>query len=76
MMDSSKPLSILSHVGGTPLLMIASHSKNGLDDYVKIVDWLKRVAGHVEQSPRRKRIPMIGRSIKKSADRGSSCSNG
>jgi hypothetical protein len=48
MMDSTKPLSILSHVGGTPLLMIASHSKNGIDDYVKIVDWLKRVAGHAE----------------------------
>ncbi|HEX4412735.1 MAG TPA: hypothetical protein VH107_03845 [Lacipirellulaceae bacterium] len=48
MMDSSKPLSILSHVGGTPLFMIASHSKSGLDDYVKFADWLKRVAGHAE----------------------------
>ena len=35
MMDSTKPLSILSHVGGTPLLMVASRSKNGIDDYVK-----------------------------------------
>jgi len=49
MMDSSKPLSILSHVGGTPLIMLASHSKNGLDDYVKIVDWLKRVAVPAEK---------------------------
>jgi hypothetical protein len=54
MMDSTKPLSILSHVGGTPLLMLASRSKNGLDDYVKIVDWLKRVAGHVEQIAEKK----------------------
>ena len=35
MMDSSKPLSILSHVGGTPLLLVASRSKNGVDDYSK-----------------------------------------
>src|SRR4051812_22728112 len=54
MMDGSKPLSILSHVGGTPLLMIASRSKNGVDDYTKLVDWLKRVAGHVEQIAEKK----------------------
>jgi hypothetical protein len=48
MLDSSKPLSILNHVGGTPLLMMASRSKNGTEDYVKLVDWLKRVAGHAE----------------------------
>jgi hypothetical protein len=48
MLESSKPLSILNHVGGTPLLMIASHSKNGIEDYEKIVTWLKRIAGHAE----------------------------
>lgn len=49
MMDSSKPLSILKHVGGNPLLLIASRSKNDAEDYVQLVDWLKRIAGHVEK---------------------------
>ena len=33
MMDSSKPLTILSHVGGSPLLLIASRSKQNIEDY-------------------------------------------
>src|SRR5262249_44874398 len=48
MMDSTKPLSILSHVGATPLLVVAARSKDKIDDYVKLVDWLKRIAGHAE----------------------------
>ena len=33
MMDSSKPLTILNHVGGNPLLFVASRSKDNVEDY-------------------------------------------
>ncbi len=54
MMDSGKPLSILKHVGGNPLLLFASRSKNDVEDYVQLVDWLKRIAGHVEKIAEKK----------------------
>lgn len=53
-LDASKPLSILGHVGGSPLFLFASHSKNSIDDYVAVVDWLKRIAGHVEKIAEKK----------------------
>jgi hypothetical protein len=49
MMDSSKPLSILKHVGGNPALVIASRLKESLEDYDRLVEWLKRTATHVEK---------------------------
>ena len=49
MMDSSKPLTILSHVGGSPLLFVASRSKDTVDDYDEAVAWLKQTAEHVEK---------------------------
>ncbi len=54
MMESAKPLTILSHVGGSPLLLIASRSKNGVDDYNQLVTWLKRIAGHAEKVAEKK----------------------
>ncbi len=54
MMDSSKPLTILSHVGGSPLLLIASRSKENIDDYNEFVAWLKRIAGHAEKLAEKK----------------------
>ncbi len=54
MMDGSKPLSILSHVGGNPLLLFASRSKNSVEDYTQLVDWLKRIAGHAEKIAEKK----------------------
>jgi hypothetical protein len=54
MMESTKPLTILSHVGGNPLLLIASRSKNGIDDYNQLVAWLKRIAGDVEKIAEKK----------------------
>ncbi|MCC7474306.1 MAG: hypothetical protein IT425_02830 [Pirellulales bacterium] len=48
LMDSSKPLTILNHVGGNPALLVASRSKNDLGDYDKLVGWLKRFGGHLE----------------------------
>lgn len=54
MMDSSKALSILNHVGSNPLLLFASRSKNSVEDYTQLVDWLKRIAGHVEKIAEKK----------------------
>jgi len=54
MMDSSKPLSILKHVGGNPVLLVASRSKENAEDYTQAVDWLKRLAGHLEQIAEKK----------------------
>jgi hypothetical protein len=54
MMESAKPLTILSHVGGNPLLLIASRSRNGVEDYSQLVTWLKRIAGHAEKIAEKK----------------------
>jgi hypothetical protein len=54
MMDSSKPLSILHHVGSNPLLMVASRSKQNIEDYEQSVAWLKKMAGHVEEVAKEK----------------------
>jgi len=49
MADSSRPLTILNHAGGSPALVIASRSKENIEDYDETVAWLKRTAPHVEQ---------------------------
>jgi hypothetical protein len=49
MMDGSKPLTILSHAGGAPALVIGARSQGGGDEYEKTVSWLKRTAPHVEK---------------------------
>lgn len=49
MMDSSKPLTILNHVGGSPMAMVASRSNDTVEDYDEAVAWLRRTARHVEQ---------------------------
>ena len=49
MADSSKPLTILGHVGGSPLVVIASRSKQNIRDYEEGVAWLKKTAEHVEK---------------------------
>jgi hypothetical protein len=49
MMDSSRPLTILNHAGGTPALVIGARSKESVADYEKAVAWLKRTAPHVEK---------------------------
>ena len=57
MMDSSKPLTILSHVGGSPLLLFASRSKQNIQDYEEAVAWLKKTAVHVEKIAEEKSEP-------------------
>jgi hypothetical protein len=49
MLDSSKPLSILSHVGGNPLVLLATRSKQSVEDYTEIVKWLKKIASDGEK---------------------------
>jgi hypothetical protein len=49
MMDSSRPLSILSHVGGSPMVVIASRSKQNVEDYKQIVAWLTQTTEHIEK---------------------------
>lgn len=70
MMDSSKPLSILKHIGGSPLLFIASRSKENADDYTQSVDWLKRVGGRIEQIAEKKAEPDDWAKYKEFRDRG------
>jgi hypothetical protein len=48
MMDSSKPLTILDHVGGSPLLVVASRSKQNIQDYEAAIEWLKKTTAHIE----------------------------
>ncbi len=57
MMDSSKPLTILNHVGGNPMLCVASRSSDTVEDYDEAIAWLKRTAGHVEQIAESKAKP-------------------
>ncbi len=57
MMDSSKPLTILSHVGGSPMLVIASRSKQNVEDYEQAITWLKKTAAHIEKIAEEKSEP-------------------
>jgi hypothetical protein len=70
MSDSSKPLTILSHVGGSPMLLVASRSKQSIDDYVQAADWLKRIAGHVERIAEKKADPDDWAKYQQFRDRG------
>jgi hypothetical protein len=54
MADSSKPLSILSHVGGNPMFVFASRSKQNVEDYKQVVAWLTQVTEHVEKIAKEK----------------------
>ncbi|MCI0332803.1 MAG: hypothetical protein L0228_06230 [Planctomycetes bacterium] len=57
MMDSSKPLTILNHVGGSPMLCVASRSNDTVEDYDEAIAWLKRTARHVEKIAESKAKP-------------------
>jgi hypothetical protein len=70
MLDSSKPLTILNHVGGTPMLCIASRSNDKVEDYDKAVAWLKQTARHAEQIAESKADPDDWAEYLKYRDRG------
>lgn len=44
----AKPLGILNHVGGTPLLAFASHVNDPTPGYKDMVKWLKIIYGHAD----------------------------
>jgi hypothetical protein len=47
--DGSKPLALLNHVGGTPLLAVACRSKYSPEHYATLVKWLKVGHGYFEE---------------------------
>ncbi len=49
MLDDSEPLTILSHVGGNPLLVAASRSHQPVESYDQTVSWLRRIGERVEK---------------------------
>lgn len=57
MMDSSRPLEILNHVGGNPLMCFASRTNDTVEDYNEAFAWLKKTAGHVEEIAESKAKP-------------------
>lgn len=48
-LDGSKPLSLLHHVGGSPLLAAAGRTKYNPENYAKLVKWVKKAHGYVEE---------------------------
>jgi hypothetical protein len=57
MMDSSKPLEILNHVGGSPLMCFASRTNDTVEDYNDAIEWLKKTAKHAEEIAESKAEP-------------------
>jgi hypothetical protein len=47
-LDGARPLDILNHVGGDPILMVASRNKPSLEGYDLLVKWLKKAQGYFE----------------------------
>ncbi|MEN6449144.1 MAG: hypothetical protein ABFC96_01510 [Thermoguttaceae bacterium] len=46
LIDASKPLSLLQHVGGNPLLGIVARQKPSMENYDMLVKWLKTGYGY------------------------------
>jgi len=49
MIDGSKHLTLLDHVGGNPLLAVVSRSKVNVADYDAAIQWVKRAYAYVEE---------------------------
>jgi hypothetical protein len=47
-LDGSKPLTLLDHVGGDPILAVVGRSKGTLESYQTLSRWLKVAYGHAE----------------------------
>ena len=57
MVDSSKPLTILDHAGGDPMVVVATRSKEDAEGYQRAIEWVKRIAGHIEEIAEAKADP-------------------
>jgi hypothetical protein len=49
MRDGSRPLSLLNHVGGSPLLATVGRTKFGAAEYRLVVSWLVKLHGYFEE---------------------------
>ena len=47
--DGSKPLTLLNHVGGDPILAVVGRGKHSPEQYQMMVKWLKVIAGYVDE---------------------------
>jgi hypothetical protein len=47
-LDGSKPLTLLEHVGGEPILAVVGRSKGTLEQYRAFSKWIKVAFGHAE----------------------------
>ena len=48
-LDGSKPLGLLQHVGGDPILGIVARSKMSMDDYDMMTEWATTAYGYFER---------------------------
>ncbi len=48
-LDGSKPLTILNHAGGNPILVAAGRAKYSPEQYLMLVKWLKAGNGYIEE---------------------------
>lgn len=55
--DSSQPLTVLDHAGGAPMMVVATRTKQNVEDYDQTVSWIKRVATQVELIAKEKSEP-------------------
>ncbi len=55
--DSTEPLTVLDHAGGNPMLLVATRTKQNLEEYDQTISWLKRVAAQVELIAKEKAEP-------------------
>lgn len=47
--DATKPLSLLSHVGGDPLFALVGRAKPSVEEYDLMVKWIKKLYGYFEE---------------------------
>lgn len=59
-LDSSKPLTLLNHVGSKPLLVYVARSKGDRESYQMLVKWIKIVNGYVDDLA----VPLLPGEIK------------
>jgi hypothetical protein len=52
--DGSKPLTLLDHVGGSPILALVGRSKGTLERYRMLSKWVKKGYGHFDALAREK----------------------
>jgi hypothetical protein len=70
MWDSTRQLSLLNHVGGSPLLFLAGRSKESPEDYEQAVEWVKRIGVQVEKIVESKAPPEDWARYQQYRDRG------